>query len=453
MEADIETMRTKICLFLDYLSVIPLTVKTRIISQFQAEIVDDSHQIQSEFDETTRRDFSIDQTFQYKETILELRRAFSAYTPNVIQAALIGEGILDLSRFLTPRSLEFINSQRESRNRNITNWALNINNWFLINSETPSYELQSQISSEFPALVFENIPIECSSTKEPDVTISNLDDILQSCGVYQLWERNNFGDRSEIVLLDTGISTLKSSKHNINPAAISSLNSVDSDGHGTAIAELVLSICPQANITSIKILNSFTDGNIWNFISGLTSLYNKQNSIVNLSIGVVPTYLQRLGPSLISFKESIVNITNSAASQRNFLIAAAGNDNIPELRWPAAANSVLAVGSHNLSFQLSSFSNYANSQNFILSLGGDLRKYDNKIEGFGRYGLGLSRDIFGTSFSTAIVTGISGLLMSYPWFSEMSVSSRISLFRNHCRKNESGYPILNVSDVGAIWPL
>jgi subtilisin family serine protease len=284
--------------------------------------------------------------------------------------------------------------------------------------------------------------------------MSNIDQILQSTGIFHLWGRKILGEGTKILILDTGVSDNISTQYNIDRrVAVSSMNPLDIDGHGTAIAKLILSICPSAKIESLKILNSFSDGNIWNFIAGMTSLYDKHNLIVNLSIGIVPTYFQSLGSSTNAFRETLINLINSAASNGNFLISSAGNDGLSQLRWPAAAENVLAVGSHNLSFQLSSFSNHMDSRNFILSLGGDMRKFDHKIESLGTYGPGLSRDILGTSFSSAIATGISGLLTQLSWFHQMPTPSKISLFRNHCRKNEAGYPILNLADIGAIWPL
>ena len=91
--------------------------------------------------------------------------------------------------------------------------------------------------------------------------------------------------------------------------------------------------------------------------------------------------------------------------------------------------------------------------NLVLAPGGDVRQIDRKVEALGFYGFGLTRELYGTSFSTAVSTALACLLMDYQWFAEMAVASRISLFRNHCRRNDEGFPILNVVDLGAIWPL
>jgi hypothetical protein len=150
----------------------------------------------------------------------------------------------------------------------------------------------------------------------------------------------------------------------------------------------------------------------------------------------------------------MANVLSSLALTKNFTVSAAGNDGTPDLRWPAAASDSLAVASHNAAFGLSSFSNFrSEAANLVLSPGGELRRLDGKVESFGQYGSGLAREVYGTSFSTAIASAMSCLLMDCQWFSEMQVASRISLFRNHCRRNEQRFPILNAIDIGAVWPI
>jgi len=199
---------------------------------------------------------------------------------------------------------------------------------------------------------------------------------------------------------------------------------------------------------------STSGGQIWNLIAGLTLLHPRIGAIVNLSLGVSPEWVRGLGPQAVGFKEALSNVLASLAARQNFAISAAGNDGLPDLRWPAAAPDSRAVGSHNPAFARSSFSNFRDdAQNLILAPGGDIRQMDGRIEGFGRYGKGLTRDVFGTSFSTAVTSAVACLRMNYPWFRDMQARSRISLFKNHCRRNDQGFPILNVVDIGAVWPL
>jgi hypothetical protein len=264
-----------------------------------------------------------------------------------------------------------------------------------------------------------------------------------------------FGEKSNVIVFDTGVSSSLSKKYKVSATSAAGINKYDSDGHGSAISELILAIAPKAKLESHKVMQSYSEGNIWNLISGMTSLlYDKSNCIVNISLGINPSFVNSLGPGAVSFKEAMTNIISSASNQKCFIVSAAGNDGASSLRWPAAATDALAVGSYNSSTTLSTFSNYSESAfNYIVAPGGEIRSEDNKFETFGKYGKGLSREIYGTSFSCAISSGISALLNGYGWFNSMDIPSRISLFRNHCRRNKNGFPILNISDIGAVWPL
>jgi hypothetical protein len=336
---------------------------------------------------------------------------------------------------------------------NIPIWALDPNNWFHIASRKGAYELQSEVSSMFPCTIFDDVPIECLSPT-PEVRIENLDEILRTTGIYQAWQNNNFGQTSKVIIFDTGVTDQLRNRFSIEESTVGGLSHGDTDGHGTAISEMVLALAPKTKVESIKVMESHSEGNIWNLISGLSSLYNKPDCLVNISVGVKPNYINLLGFEAVSFRESITHLVASSSSQKCFIISAAGNDSSSYLRWPSAAPDALAIGGHNASVMLSSFSNFSESaQNYILTPSGELRSEDHKLETFGNYGIGLARGIYGTSFSCAIATGVSAILQSYGWFRYMDIPSRISLFRNHCRKNRNGYPILNLADIGAVWPL
>lgn len=444
-------MNTKICLFQDYLSAISIREKNQIFRDLRVEIID-SHPEESE---TKYRPLGAEFRNQYRNVIIELKDKFGKFGPNSLEAIAKAETDNLLVNEFSEKSRRFFNRLREQIeifSSPIASWAINPINWFRITSKKSAYELQTEISSEFPCLIFDDIPLECFST--PDVSLANLDEILSLTGIFQAWQNDNFGKKGKIVVLDTGISPDLKNQFNINETTVGSLSPGDDDGHGTAICALILALVPKAEIESIKVMSSFDNGNIWNLINGLTSLYSRKFLVINTSLGLKSQFIGSLGPAAISLQEAISNIVSSSASQHSFLIGAAGNEARNQLSWPSAASEALSVGAHTGSLTLSSFSNYSTSaNNFILTPGGDLRKSDLKTETFGKYGQGLSRNIYGTSFSCAIATSISALLQNYSWFQAMDIPSRISLFRNHCRKNIDGFPILNIADIGAVWPL
>ncbi|MBN8569982.1 MAG: S8/S53 family peptidase [Ignavibacteria bacterium] len=393
--------------------------------------------------------FSMESVSQYRETVLELRKAFNFYGPGILQNIFFREKFVDLLK-LSPKSLEFVMYRIQNNNaQNLGAWALNSDNWFLVNSDKEALELQKLVSLEFPVLIFDNLSVEYFGNTNVGIDLPNFEEIVHSTGIHELWKRGHLGSNYEIVVIDTGVSDFCAKKNNIERTSVLNFNPCDFDGHGSSIAETILAVSPQAKISSKKAVE-LKRKDMFNIGSALTSLYSKYNTIVNISIGINPTDFKNKKINGLALKETVIHAAYSGANNNNLFIAAGGNYSKPELIWPAAANNILAVGSHNKEFELSSFSNYSYSANFILSPGGDKNKFTQKIESLGKYE---STEIYGTSFSTAIVSGVCSLLMDYRWFREMSVSSKIALFNNICRKNKSGFPILNISDLGAVWPL
>ena len=335
----------------------------------------------------------------------------------------------------------------------LASWALDPRNWYLISADEGPVTIQSKIWPSFPCLVFGNGPIECAMPQDPETEFDHLEDILQSTGIYGLWSSGHLGDAATAVVLDTGVSQ-RMMGEGVNATAVTGLSPVDVDGHGSAIVSLIRALSPQSTIESICVTQTYSGGQIWNLTSGLTRLFGRRGHIVNLSLGASPDWVRTLGGQASGFRDSMANVLASLASTMNLTVSAAGNDSMAELRWPAAASDSLAVASHNAAFALSSFSNFrSEAANLVLAPGGELRQRDGKVESFGQYGSGLAREIYGTSFSTAIASAMSCLLMDCQWFSEMQIASRISLFRNHCRRNEQGFPVLNATDIGAVWPI
>lgn len=441
-------MAELICHFHDYLSALPQSTKLEILREAEVEIVTTPKEIQLEQHSQTLN------TESYRDLIVELRRSFGHETPTALSALLVTNPEAPIFRRMPETVRKAIFLARElgpEAHHQVPSWALNPSNWFLINSDRGPFTLQSEISSRFPCMLFENGPIECAAPKEPNVDLVNLEEILQATGIYSLWEKGHFGDDVTISVLDTGVSGRGG---RITKQAVGGMSPDDRDGHGTAIIELISTLCPNAQIESIRIMEYYSGGQIWNLVSGLTDLYRRDERIVNMSLTVTAQLIERLGPQATAFRESISNLLRSLGARRQFPICASGNDSLPSLRWPAASVDSLAVGSHNAIFERSSFSNHQlSAENFVLAPGGDSRQVDRKVFGFGRYGYGLSREVYGTSFSTAVVSALSALLMACGWFQQMDIPSRISLFRNHCRRNSQGFPIINVADIGAVWPL
>jgi hypothetical protein len=147
------------------------------------------------------------------------------------------------------------------------------------------------------------------------------------------------------VVLDTGVNGRLAALSGIGAFSVGSLHPADVDGHGSAIVELIHALSPRTSIESLCVTQSYSGGQIWNLVAGLTSLHLRRGVVVNLSLGVSPEWVRNLGPQAIGFREAISNTLSSRAAQDSLAVSAAGNDGLPELRWPAACLDSLAVGS------------------------------------------------------------------------------------------------------------
>jgi len=461
-----------ICFFQDYLADIAPSEKIGILAEAGAKVLQHP---ESEYLDSRQPKYNRLPRPQYRGLVDEFRRVFARNASRALSAFILSgpesaaaRGFSGASReILYTIAKEFPDENPEDRgfrdrefaegfpplHQQLSSWALDPRNWYLVAGDESPVTLQSRIWAEFPCLVFGNGPIECAMAQDPEIQLERLEDILQSTGIYSLWSSGRMGQSAGAVILDTGVSQ-RLIGQGVNATAVGGLSPVDADGHGSAIVSLIRALSPRTSIDSICVTQAYSGGQIWNLTSGLTGLFNRRGHIVNISLGVSPEWIRALGGQAAGFRDSMSNVLASLASTSNFTVSAAGNDGISDLRWPAAASDSLAVASHNTAFALSSFSNFrAEATNLVLAPGGDLRQMDGKIESFGHYGSGFAREVYGTSFSAAIASALSCLLMDCQWFSEMQVASRISLFRNHCRRNEQGLPILNAIDIGAVWPI
>ena len=155
-------MKQKICLFLDYLSILSLEMKNQILVKNGVIVVQNAGYTDSR---ELSDDYNTDKIYQYRNLIRDLRNTFSTEAPNILHSVLQLDN-LDLIQNIFKNSNvdfnEFLKSRRENISQ-IPKWALNGINWFLIETEKSSYEIESAISVDFPVLVFDNIPIEASS--------------------------------------------------------------------------------------------------------------------------------------------------------------------------------------------------------------------------------------------------------------------------------------------------
>lgn len=147
-----------------------------------------------------------------------------------------------------------------------------------------------------------------------------------------------------VAVIDTGISTKAIPEENISKGmnyVDTGLSTEDTYGHGTAVASIILSEAPNAQLVPL-VSTVYEDGKIKQvendtlaeMIKDAIDIYDCQ--IINLSAG------------LILDKDSVRNAVGYAEEQGVLVVASAGNDyeeNGAVRYYPAAYDSVLAVGS------------------------------------------------------------------------------------------------------------
>ena len=167
----------------------------------------------------------------------------------------------------------------------------------------------------------------------------------------------------------------------------------DDFGHGCSVAGIIAAnindgigiagVAPNAQIMPLRVLNSSGVGSYSNVAAAIVYAADNDASIINLSLGGV-------NPST-----TLENAVNYAVAKGVIVVAAAGNNGMEGVLFPAAYPDVIAVGSVDPDLQHSSFSNFG-SKIDVWAPGRDILT----TRADGSYSL-----VSGTSFAVPYVTG------------------------------------------------
>lgn len=185
----------------------------------------------------------------------------------------------------------------------------------------------------------------------------------------------------------------------------------DDNGHGTHVSGIIAAVqnnsigvtglAPNSKIMPIKALDQDGLGDDIAIALGIRWAVDHGAKIINLSLGTP------LNPDGTYSQSAIVNDAVRYALQKGILfIAAAGNDGVGSLSYPAALPGIISVGSTNVNNGRSSFSNYGSTlslvapgeyiQNtFPLTLAGSNAPY---------------AYISGTSMASSVVSSVAALI-------------------------------------------
>jgi len=223
----------------------------------------------------------------------------------------------------------------------------------------------------------------------------------------EAWDTNQGSYSVKIAIVDTGIDyDHEDIAGNYVSGGYDHVNSdddpYDDNSHGTHCAGIAAAVMDnnrgiagvaQVEVMAEKVLSSGGSGSSADVAAGITHAVSQGADIISLSLG-------SSNPST-----AIENACNDAYSSGVLLVAASGNDYSSYVGYPAAFDSVIAVGATNAQDERCSFSNYGEKLELMAPGYRIISSIPN--DGYTKYS--------GTSMATPHVAGVAALAMSkYP---------------------------------------
>lgn len=213
--------------------------------------------------------------------------------------------------------------------------------------------------------------------------------------------------RVKIAILDTGISqkVVPNVKEHHSFVMEKGVGSKLSD-HGTYVASIISQTSPTAELYDLRVLDQNGVGKYSDVIEAIEWAIEDEMDIVQMSFG---GHNQSL---------ALAEVMSLAETYDLLLIAAAGNDSMYDIDFPAKYNSVIAVGALNQQYERLLASNRGNEL--------ELAAIGEGIDGLGVDGKVIQLN--GTSTAAAQVVGIAALYKEY--FPTMSAAALRELLRS-----------------------
>lgn len=167
-------------------------------------------------------------------------------------------------------------------------------------------------------------------------------------------------------------------------------DSSDDNGHGTALAGIVLSVCPQCSILPVKVLGSDMTGSWSTVAAGITWAADHGAKVINLSLGS-PGALDAVGTAVAQ-----------ALAKGVIVVAAAGNDGRNERFYPALYPGIVSVSGIDANDARYAWSNFGSWVTVAAPGCADAPWI----------GGGYKWDFCGTSTAAPFVAGVAGLARS-----------------------------------------
>jgi len=247
---------------------------------------------------------------------------------------------------------------------------------------------------------------------------------MQVSDVDDTWNHETGNSNVVIAIIDTGVTETPDLAGRVAPGydfVNDDNDATDDEGHGTQSAIVaaaagndsygVAGACWGCTVLPVKVLGASGSGSYSDVAAGIIWAADNGADVINLSLG---------GPSA---SQTMTAAVEYARNKGALVIAAAGNDGLNQISYPAAIPGVLGVAANNSAGQRYSWSNY-HTVNADLSAPGCLITED-PLDG-GWYWF------CGTSAATPLVAGAAGLLLSEaPWAKAADLERALRLGGRH----------------------
>jgi subtilisin family serine protease len=174
----------------------------------------------------------------------------------------------------------------------------------------------------------------------------------------------------------------------------------DDNGHGTHVTGIVAAITDNdlgvagvagsCRIMPVKVLNNAGEGTDYDVATGIQWAADNGARIINMSLG---------GPD---YSYALAVAVNYAYERNVLIIAAAGNDGLESILYPAALPHVMAVGATDKTDGRASFSNYGDALDIVAP----------GVNVFSTLWNNSYTYLSGTSMATPHVAGVAALVLS-----------------------------------------
>ncbi|MFC7530295.1 S8 family serine peptidase [Actinoplanes sp. GCM10030250] len=248
----------------------------------------------------------------------------------------------------------------------------------------------------------EETPAEEAPADEPTPTVT---DALAQLAVPAALKTATTWSPVTIAVVDTGVTPVGDLTGSVLPGANVIENAPDpadarddnKASHGTSVASLVKAACPACKILPVKAVDSHGTTFAVEIAEGITYAADKGARIINLSFGAPD---QTNNPDSSALLQTAIDYARSRGA---IVLASAGNDDRGNLKYfPAANSGVLAVAGTDPAGKRHEGSNFGASWVDLAA----------PYCATASTSTGGTQPVCGTSFSTALASGVAGLIKS-----------------------------------------